>query len=396
MDDYRESEWQDLFDQNGHYAGRHFRGDPIPEGTYHHLVTVFTLNSRHEILLTQRAMNKSYPGMWETTAGAVLEGEKPLHAAMRELFEETGLSAKEEELIYLGAMQTTKKTAWMHGYFLHSEASMDQIRLQEGETMDAKWVPLDWALCFDQTLAVPVHYRLLYFWQSLESFLDPRRTEDPYLHFEDRWHPWLSWAKEIQFLAQQGQAYTKDPFDRERFDRLSELACEMISYKTGVAPEKVMGLFAYVQDAYRTPNVEVRAAVFRENRILLVKEKMPQAWSMPGGWCDPGLTVGENAVKECREEAGISVRPVRLIAVENRKSHDYKYVMPFDIYKIYILCEETEKSQTLKLPDNPETTDVGFFDVDHLPEISEARISERAVRMCLEAKKNPQWIAKFD
>lgn len=142
--------------------------------------------------------------------------------------------------------------------------------------------------------------------------------------------------------------------------------------------------------------MEVRAAVFRENRILLVKEKMPQAWSMPGGWCDPGLTVGENAVKECREEAGISVRPVRLIAVENRKSHDYKYVMPFDIYKIYILCEETEKSQTLKLPDNPETTDVGFFDVDHLPEISEARISERAVRMCLEAKKNPQWIAKFD
>lgn len=391
-------EYQDLYRiSDGSYVGKHIRGQAIPEGTYLHLVSIFTLNSKREILLTQRAKTKSHPLSWETTGGGVQAGESLRQAAARELEEETGIVASPEELVYLGYhIARREQNARMHAFFLQRDVDRSAIRLQKGETVDAKWVPLSWSLCFDSSLSEPVRLRLLYFWQDLQSFLDPMASRDVYMQETNRYTPWLSWAKQLQFYAQQGQAYTKDPFDKERFDAISLLANEMLAQKTGISTRKVLGLFTPVSAYYRTPSVEVRVAVFRGDSILMVQEKRPQgAWSLPGGWCDAGLSLAENAEKEVWEEAGLRVRTRRVIAVEDRAKEDYRYVIPYDIYKIYVLAEEIDAEESAFRP-NAETVDAQFFRLDELPLLSEARVSVRAIRQCFAAKNDPHWNVYFD
>lgn len=391
-------EYQDLYDlETGRYIGQHQRGNRIPDGTYVHLVSIFTMNTKREILLTQRAENKSYPGQWETTAGAVSVGEDLVHAARRELVEETGIEAQIEELVYLGSIPAPNQKSFLHGFFLHRDVSVEQIRLQEGETMNAKWVPFSWSLTSDLSLAEPVRRRLTYFWMQLESFMDPFVSEDPRRLASSRLEPWMSWAKELQFYAQQGQAFANNAFDRERYDAISKIACEMLAHKNGIPIGRVLSLFAPVSEFYRTPNVEVRAAVIHDGKILLVKERKPdidQRWSLPGGFCDPGLTIAENAEKEVFEESGFHVRPVRLIALEDRAHEDYRYILPMDIYKIYILCEwDGEETPFIS---NAETVERGFFAPDALPPLSLGRVTPRAIENCFKAWNDPHWQTNFD
>ena len=82
---------------------------------------------------------------------------------------------------------------------------------------------------------------------------------------------WVEWAVEIQSLAQAGLAYGRDQYDMERYERLREIAAEMIAYKTDLSPEKVKDLFCG-ETGYQTPKVDTRAAIFREGKILLVHE----------------------------------------------------------------------------------------------------------------------------
>ncbi|MDD7593854.1 MAG: NUDIX hydrolase N-terminal domain-containing protein [Peptoniphilaceae bacterium] len=389
-------EYQDLFSKaDGHYVGRHERGEKIPDGTYLHLVCVFTLNDRREILLTKRAPTKSYPLAWENTAGAVKEGEELRHAARRELLEETGIDVNPEELIDLGYLETTSRNAYMHGFFLKNNTPLEDIRLQQGETVDAKWVKWDWNLCFHPEIAKPVRIRLLYFWSQIDSFMDPAKTEDPNLTNTSRYEPWLTWAKTLQFLAQQGQAYANNGFDKERFDAISHIAGEILSYKTGIDVQRVLDLFAPTDDVYRTPNVEVRCAVFRGDQILLVKERRPEKWSLPGGWCDPGLTLSENAQKEVWEESGLHVQAARIVAIEDRNREDYQFRFPWDIYKIYVLCEACGETDA-PFEENLETVARGFFPLDALPELSLARVTPRTIGLCFAAKDDPQWQTHFD
>ena len=113
---------------------------------------------------------------------------------------------------------------------------------------------------------------------------------------------WLKWAIEIQSLAQTGLAYTKDIFDKERYERLREISAEMLAEKTGVSTEKVQDLFCN-ETGYQTPKLDTRAAIFEDNKILLVHENNG-TWSLPGGWCDVLESVKSNTEKEVREESG--------------------------------------------------------------------------------------------
>ena len=116
---------------------------------------------------------------------------------------------------------------------------------------------------------------------------------------------WLEWAKELQFLAQAGLTYTKDDFDndKERFERIRTIAAEMMSLQSGLPLERVKGLFCN-ETGFQTPKLDTRAAIFADNKILLVKEKNG-TWSMPGGWVDVMQTIRSNTIKEVREEAGL-------------------------------------------------------------------------------------------
>ena len=197
------------------------------------------------------------------------------------------------------------------------------------------------------------------------------------------------WAEELQSLAQAGLYYVKDEYDRERFQRVREIAAEMLAVRTGLPLEKVTELFC-ADSGYQTPKVDTRAAVFRDGKILLVRERSGR-WALPGGWCEFNLSPAENTVKEAREEAGVEVAVCRLIAVHDRDRHNSP-PYPFHIVKLFFLCELLGGS----FRENSETTESGFFARDELPEMAEEKCSAEQALLCFDAAEDENWQVPFD
>ncbi|EHB56685.1 NUDIX hydrolase [Paenibacillus lactis] len=178
---------------------------------------------------------------------------------------------------------------------------------------------------------------------------------------------WLEWAKEIQAISQAGLAYTKDVYDQERFEQLRALSISIMQEYTEAGEDKIRTLFGS-ETGYQTPKVDVRAVIFQDGKLLLVREKADGAWALPGGWADIGLSPSEVAVKEVQEEAGYDVRAMRLLAVLDKKFHRHP-PSPFHVYKMFIQCEITGGAAGI----GTETSAVGFFERDALPPLSEER-----------------------
>lgn len=96
---------------------------------------------------------------------------------------------------------------------------------------------------------------------------------------------WLRWAREIQAIAQTGDHYALNEFQHARYSRLSEIAAEIIAKHSELSLDLIAEKFKSL-NGYATPKVDVRGAVFREERILLVRELIDNCWTMPGGWTD--------------------------------------------------------------------------------------------------------------
>lgn len=192
--------------------------------------------------------------------------------------------------------------------------------------------------------------------------------------------PWLSWVRELQAIAQAGLYYTKDRFDRDRFERIREMSCECMEHLSGMPLEKVEGLFAD-EDGYQTPKLDSRAVIFDdEGRICLVHEMIVDAWSLPGGWVDQGQTIFSNVVKEAREEAGFEVIPERLIALEEHNLHN-PHPFAWGIMKAFIICGNLGGD----FVPNLETDERRFFSADDLPKLICAKNTPEQVAMCFAA-----------
>ncbi|MDU0203246.1 NUDIX hydrolase [Paenibacillus sp. MAH-36] len=196
--------------------------------------------------------------------------------------------------------------------------------------------------------------------------------------------PWLQWAKEIQAISQAGLAYGENGYDLERYEALRKISVEMMSHFTDTPIDKVTELFAS-DTGYQTPKVDIRAVVLKENKVLLVKERADGAWALPGGWADIGYTPSEVAVKETREEAGYQVKPVRLLAILDKKCHAHPPA-PNYVYKIFILCELVG-GEALEV--SLETTEVGFFGEQELPPLSIERNTVEQVKRMIELASGP-------
>ena len=201
---------------------------------------------------------------------------------------------------------------------------------------------------------------------------------------------WLSWAIEIQSLAQSGLAYTDNVYDIERYERLREISAEMISEKSDIPLEKVKGLFCN-EKGYQTPKLDTRAAIFKDGKILLVHENNG-TWSLPGGWCDVLESVKSNTEKEVREETGLKVEAVKIISVQDRNKHN-KPAYAYGVCKIFVMCEiiggHFEK--------NIETTEIKYFSEDGLPEnLAEEKTSREQIKMCFAAYADPGRQTEFD
>ena len=202
---------------------------------------------------------------------------------------------------------------------------------------------------------------------------------------------WKKWAQELQFLSQCSLAYSKDKFDRERSERIREIACEMLSYKYDIPIEKVKMDFAG-ELGYQTPKVETRAAVIKDNKILLVKEQFDGKWALPGGYQDVNMSIKENAIKEASEEAGAVVNPVKIIAVLDYNRHHHVN-FPFGMVKVFVLCEYVSHS----FVENTETLGAEFYSLDELPELSTTRTTKKQLEMCFDCYNNIEnWETIFD
>ncbi len=198
------------------------------------------------------------------------------------------------------------------------------------------------------------------------------------------------WATDLQSIAQAGLRYGKDIFDLERYEQIRKIAGEMMEAKTGLPKEKIRTLFLG-DEGYQTPKIETRAAIFKDDKILLVRERMAQQWSLPGGWNDYDQTTAQNCAKEAREESGRIVKPVKLIAVQDRNHHN-KPILATNVTKVFYLCEE----QGGEFVPNDETDACDYFALDNLPELSIDRNTKEQIEMCFKASKDPNWQTVFE
>lgn len=199
----------------------------------------------------------------------------------------------------------------------------------------------------------------------------------------------VEWAKELQSLAQAGLFYGRDIYDKERYQRIREIAAEMMAARTDIPLEKMAGLFCG-DVGYQTPKVDTRAAIFSEGKILLVHENSG-TWSVPGGWCEYNMSPAENAVKETKEEAGLDVVVEKVISVQDRDKHNQP-PYAYGVVKIFYQCKAIGGSFT----PNIETSGCKYFSPDELPPLAEEKCTEEQIRMCFEAYGDDNWKVQFD
>ena len=201
---------------------------------------------------------------------------------------------------------------------------------------------------------------------------------------------WLAWAQEIQALSQTGLTFSESEYDTLRYQRLMEIAGEIVHKQTGLPLDSLLQDFR-MQPGYATPKVDVRGAVLRNGKILLVQERADERWCMPGGWADVGDLPSEMVIREVWEESGFDVLPAKVVGVfdANREGTPLEF---YHAYKIVFLCELTGG----RARPSSETLAVGFFDFDDLPSLSSSRTNKRHLAEVLAHLGDPNRPAMFD
>ena len=164
----------------------------------------------------------------------------------------------------------------------------------------------------------------------------------------------------------------------------------MISAKTDIPVNKVLDLFCN-EKGYQTPKIDTRAAIIVDDKILLVHENNG-TWSLPGGWCDVDQSVASNIEKEVKEETGFTVNAEKLIAVQDWRKHNVKNYA-YGVAKFFIMCRYVSG----EFEENIETTEIGFFDIDSLPDnLATDKSTREQIRMCFESSKTPDSPTVFE
>ena len=206
---------------------------------------------------------------------------------------------------------------------------------------------------------------------------------------EDRW---LSWAKRLQAISSTGQYFGASDFDKERYDEIFEIANDMLASLGNVPVQQIIDLIPDAGEGYATPRVDVRGAIFRNQRILLVQEKLDGLWTLPGGYADVGISPAKNIEKEVLEEAGIEVEAVRLFGVFHKARHEYQQDAR-DFYKLFFICEPSNDSEP---EPGAETQAADYFALSKLPPLSKGRVIEKHIRLAYDYLDTPDLATTFD
>jgi ADP-ribose pyrophosphatase YjhB (NUDIX family) len=202
----------------------------------------------------------------------------------------------------------------------------------------------------------------------------------------------LEWARKVQAIAQNGLMFTRDPFDRERYEQLQQLVASILASELELPLERVKAFWS-ADDGYATPKVDVRGGVFDQNKVLMVRERSDGKWTLPGGWVDVNDAPSYAVEREIREESGFLTKAVKLAALfdKNNPAHGHPPGITH-IYKLLFLCEITGGTATT----SSETDAVDFFPVDSLPPLSTGRTTSSEIERLYQHHLNRSLPTDFD
>ena len=200
----------------------------------------------------------------------------------------------------------------------------------------------------------------------------------------------LERANLLLSMAQTGLEFSKDPHDIGRYKKIRTIAAEIAAEASKNEAQEIERIFK-LESGYATPKIDVRAAVFRKGRILLVRERSDGCWTLPGGWAEVGDTPSESVTREVYEESGFETRAVKVLALFDRQKHGHPASL-FHIFKIFLLCEISGGSART----SDETSEVGFFAEQDLPELSRQRVTPEQIAVMFEHYRDPGRPADFD
>jgi len=203
---------------------------------------------------------------------------------------------------------------------------------------------------------------------------------------------WLSAAKRLHALAETGKEFTKDEYDLERYEEISTIALQLLASLGETPIEVISHLVGAGSKGYVTPKVDVRGAVFRDNRLLLVREKTDGLWTLPGGYADVGLSPRENIEKEIYEEAGIKVQAKRLYSLRHKAKGEYDPDAR-DFYKLFFLCDAENASEAIA---GAEISEAAYFSRTEIPPLSTGRIVASDLVAAWDAFSRSESPARFD
>ncbi|MDJ0531614.1 MAG: NUDIX hydrolase [Xenococcaceae cyanobacterium MO_207.B15] len=203
---------------------------------------------------------------------------------------------------------------------------------------------------------------------------------------------WIEWARKLQAISQTGLHYATDQFDQERYRRIGVISSEILASHTNLSVDDFLQLNA-AEFGYATPKVDVRGVIFKDAKILLVREIADNGrWTLPGGWADVNQTPSESVIREVFEESGFQTRVVKLLAVYDREKQQHPPAFPYHIYKLFFHCEIIGGEAKVSI----ETSEIAWFGEDEIPELSESRVKKSQISRFFEYYQQPNLPTDFD
>jgi ADP-ribose pyrophosphatase YjhB (NUDIX family) len=200
----------------------------------------------------------------------------------------------------------------------------------------------------------------------------------------------LDLARRLLALSQTGLHFAGEEYDRERYREIADIAAQLLQIDAGRSAADIRQAW-FVEDGYSTPKIDVRGVIFREDRVLMVRERSDGKWTVPGGWADINDSPAYAVEKEIEQESGFTARAVKLAAVYDRNKHEHPAHL-FHAWKVFFICEITGGEPRTSY----ETTAVEFFPLDALPELSTGRVTAKQIRRMWEYHCDRGMEAEFD
>lgn len=197
-------------------------------------------------------------------------------------------------------------------------------------------------------------------------------------------------ARRLLALAHTGLHYTQSDYERERYEEIVQIATQLLSNETSYSIEQIRDSWK-LEEGYVTPKLDVRGALFRDDKVLLVRERSDGKWTIPGGFADINEWPSLSVTKEIEQESGFTARVLKLAAVHDRAKHNHPPFM-FHIWKLLFVCEITGGDARV----SNETDAVEFFPLDSLPTLSTGRITVEQIQLLHRHYREPSLATEFD